>query len=87
MELSPRVELNRQSVNWQLIRRGLAIAPILDRLLRYNTMTTEQLLIETWRRLPETMRQEVLHFAQFLAERSSLLTSPPNWYENSSRMS
>ena len=40
-------------------------------------MTTEQLLLETWRRLPETMRQEVLHFAQFLAERSSLLTSPP----------
>ncbi|MEL7507037.1 MAG: DUF2281 domain-containing protein [Cyanobacteria bacterium J06554_1] len=39
-------------------------------------MTTEQLLLETWRRLPETMRQEVLHFAQFLAERSSLLTSP-----------
>ena len=77
MEFSPRFELNRESVNWQLIDNTLAIAPVLDRLLRCTTMNTEQLLLETWRRLPETMRQEVLHFAQFLAERSSLLTSSP----------
>lgn len=32
-------------------------------------MTTEQLLLETWRQLPETMQQEVLDFAQFLKER------------------
>ena len=34
-------------------------------------MTTEQLLLETWRQLPETMQQEVLDFAQFLVERRS----------------
>ena len=32
-------------------------------------MTTEQQLLETLRQLPETLRQEVLDFAQFLAER------------------
>ena len=34
-------------------------------------MTTEQLLLETWRQLPETMKQEVLDFAPFLKERRS----------------
>ena len=32
-------------------------------------MTTEQQLLETLRQLPETLRQEVLDFAQILAER------------------
>lgn len=32
-------------------------------------MTTEQQLLETWRQLPQTLQQEVLDFAQFLAER------------------
>ncbi len=32
-------------------------------------MTTEQQLLKTLRQLPETLRQEVLDFAQFLAER------------------
>jgi hypothetical protein len=32
-------------------------------------MTTEQQLLETWRQLPQTKQQEVLDFAQFLAER------------------
>ncbi len=33
-------------------------------------MTTEQLLIEAWRRLPEHRQQEVLNFTQFLAQYS-----------------
>jgi hypothetical protein len=41
-------------------------------------MTTEQLLLETWRRLPEAMRQEVLDFAQFLAKRRSSTPTPTN---------
>ena len=34
-------------------------------------MTTEQQLLETWRQLPKNRQQEVLDFAQFLAERRS----------------
>ncbi len=33
-------------------------------------MTTEQLLIEAWRRLPKHRQQEVLDFTQFLAQYS-----------------
>jgi hypothetical protein len=33
------------------------------------TMTPEQQLLETWRQLSQTLQQEVLDFAQFLAER------------------
>jgi len=32
-------------------------------------MTPEQQLLETWRQLSQTLQQEVLDFAQFLAER------------------
>jgi hypothetical protein len=32
-------------------------------------MTTEQQLLETWRKLPQTKQQAVLDFAQFLVER------------------
>jgi len=39
-------------------------------------MTTEQLLLETLRQLPETLRQEVLDFAQFLAERRTAQPIP-----------
>ena len=42
-------------------------------------MTTEQQLLETLRQLPETLRQEVLDFAQFLAERRRPKpTTPPS---------
>lgn len=34
------------------------------------TVTTEQLLIEAWRRLPKHKQQEVLDFTQFLAQYS-----------------
>jgi len=40
-------------------------------------MTTEQQLLETWRKLPQTMQQEVLDFAQFLAERRCQMPSTP----------
>ena len=33
-------------------------------------MTTEQLLVESWRRLPEEARQEALKFIQALNQRS-----------------
>lgn len=39
-------------------------------------MTTEQLLIETWRQLPAHRQQEVIDFVQFLAEHRRHETSP-----------
>lgn len=39
-------------------------------------MTTEQLLIETWRQLPEHKQQEVVDFAEFLASRRHSESEP-----------
>lgn len=39
-------------------------------------MTTEQLLIETWRQLPEHKQQEVVDFVEFLASRRRSETEP-----------
>jgi hypothetical protein len=39
-------------------------------------MTAEQRLIETWRQLPEHRQQEVIDFAQSLAERRQSESSP-----------
>lgn len=40
-------------------------------------MTTEQLVLETLKQLPEPMQQEVLHYAQFLVERKHLSVVQP----------
>jgi len=41
-------------------------------------MTPEDQLLETWRQLPQPLRQEVLDFAQFLAERQSPKPTQPH---------
>ena len=49
-------------------------------------MTTEQQLLETWRQLPENRQQEVLDFAQFLAERRSPSSAPSQVSPGSSKL-
>lgn len=39
-------------------------------------MTTEQLLIETWRQLPDHKQQEVVDFVEFLVSRRRSETEP-----------
>lgn len=49
-------------------------------------MTIEQQLLETWRKLPQTMQQEVLDFAQFLVERRRLKLSETEAYDQTSAL-